>query len=206
MTSLGLFFSVNESSYVSLIANRCSLSDALKQLECNGVFPRWGMSPLTWVKAQQQQQQQYRAATSALFAFPSWLLSVASDSSSGWTSASRAQWKELPGTAAPLGHIDPLLCPLNEPLFALFRASHRLQNRHNDDSNTVYKAAGDSLFLAVLLSFFALSSSFCLSSNSSDIKACHIRYFHKKRREDGIQKKQCDMFSCWLRCENEMLF
>lgn len=112
MTSLGLFFSVNESSYVSLIANRCSLSDALKQLECNGVFSRWGMSPLTWVKAQQQQQQQQcRAATSALFAFPSWLLSVASDSSSGWTSASRAQWKELPGTAAPLGHIDPLLCP-----------------------------------------------------------------------------------------------
>ena len=59
-----------------------------------------------------------RAAALTLFAFPSWLLS---DSSSGCKSASRAQWKELPGTAAPLGHIDPLLCPVNEPLCAQSR-------------------------------------------------------------------------------------
>lgn len=206
MTSLGLFFSVNESSYVSLIANRCSLSDALKQLECNGVFPRWGMSPLTWVKAQQQQQQQYRAATSALFAFPSWLLSVASDSSSGWTSASRAQWKELPGTAAPLGHIDPLLCPLNEPLFALFRASHRLQNRHNDDSNTVYKAAGDSFSFSLCFLVSLLS----LPHSAFQVTVQTLRHvisdIFTKKGEDRIQKNQCDMFSCWLRCENEMLF
>lgn len=112
-----------------------------------------------------------------------------------------------PWHCSPTGTHWPSPLPLNEPLFALFRASHRLQNRHNDDSNTVYKAAGDSFSfsLCFLVSLLSLPHS-AFPVTVQTLRHVISDIFTKKRREDGIQKKQCDMFSCWLRRENEMLF